>query len=161
MGATHPKHGGANVRVPPPLVFPTFILIGVGLNWLVPLPLLHALSSGLRIALGAGLAIAGLAFGGWAFGLFKRTGQDPAPWMPSPTLVAEGAYRFSRNPMYVGMTAIQIGLGLALANPWMIGLSAVSLLVVHFTAVLPEEAYLTEKFGDSYTRYRASVRRYL
>jgi protein-S-isoprenylcysteine O-methyltransferase Ste14 len=155
----HAKHGGANVHLPPPLVFLGAILVGVALQYFVPVAL--GLPLPLRILAGSAVAVAGLGLGGWAFGLFKKSGQDPAPWMPSPSLVAQGPYRFSRNPMYVGMTSLVAGLGLALGNPWMIGLAAVALGVVHFTAVLPEERYLTEKFGADYEQLRKSVRRYL
>jgi protein-S-isoprenylcysteine O-methyltransferase Ste14 len=63
--------------------------------------------------------------------------------------------------MYVGMTFVQVGLGLALNNLWISALSPISLLVTHFIAVLPEERYLTEKFGDSYKALLLRVRRYL
>jgi protein-S-isoprenylcysteine O-methyltransferase Ste14 len=59
------------------------------------------------------------------------------------------------------ITLLQLGLGLALNNLWISLLSPVSLLVVHFLAVVPEEKYLGEKFGDSYRAYLTKVRRYL
>jgi protein-S-isoprenylcysteine O-methyltransferase Ste14 len=93
--------------------------------------------------------------------LFIRTGQNPAPWKPTPELILRGPYRFTRNPMYVGVTCFQIGLGVAVGNPWISLLAPVALLTVHFIAVLPEEKYLAEKFGPSYHEYCASVRRYL
>jgi protein-S-isoprenylcysteine O-methyltransferase Ste14 len=63
--------------------------------------------------------------------------------------------------MYVGLTCIQVGLGLALNNLWFSLLAAVALLIVHFIAVLPEERYLKEKFGSSYEEYRTRVGRYI
>src|SRR5438105_682977 len=159
MPTTHSKHGGADVHVPPPLVFLIAILAGAALQYFVPVAL--GLATGARVAAGTAIAVVGLACGGWAFGSMKKTGQDPAPWKPSPSLVGRGPYRFSRNPMYVGMTSLAVGLGLALGNLWMIGLGAVALAVVHYTAVLPEERYLAEKFGDDYARLRSLVRRYL
>jgi len=51
-----------------------------------------------------------LLLGGSAFGLLRKTGQDPTPWKPTPSLVFAGPYRFTRNPMYVGMTAMQVGI---------------------------------------------------
>src|SRR5438309_1447766 len=90
------SQGGARVRVPPPLVFGVAILLG----WFVPLGV--ALPWALRWALG-GLCIAlAVVLGATAIGLFRRTGQDPAPWTPSPELILRGPYRFTRNPMYVG-----------------------------------------------------------
>lgn len=82
------------------------------------------------------VVLAGLWLGADAWKLFKRTGQDPAPWKPSPELVLRGIYRFTRNPMYVVMTCIQVDLGLVLNNLWIALLAALSLATVHFIAVL-------------------------
>ena len=154
------KHGGARVRVPPPLVFLASIGVGVGLRYVVappPLPFARVM----HVIVGALLFVVGLALGMPAFGLFKRSGQDPAPWKPSPSLVLQGPYRYTRNPMYIGMTLIQIAIGFFAANLWVVLLAAASLIVVHYTAVLPEERYLREKFGDDYERFKKRVRRYL
>jgi protein-S-isoprenylcysteine O-methyltransferase Ste14 len=150
---------GANVRFPPPLVYLAFILLGAVLRYAVPLPV--PLNRYFALAAGFAVLLAGLwlIFDAWK--LFKRTGQDPAPWKPSPELLLSGAYHFTRNPMYLGLTCIQVGLGLALHNLWIAFLAAFSLLVVHFIAVVPEERYLSEKFGGSYEAYVNKVRRYL
>jgi protein-S-isoprenylcysteine O-methyltransferase Ste14 len=107
------------------------------------------------------IAIAGLMMVITARVWFKRTGQNPVPWKPSPELLVQGVYRRTRNPMYVGVTLFQLGLGVALDNLWISVLAPIGLVIVHFIAVRPEEAYLAEKFGESYLRYKASVRRYL
>jgi protein-S-isoprenylcysteine O-methyltransferase Ste14 len=92
--------------------------------------------------------------------LFRRTGQNPLPWMPSRSMIVRGPYRFSRNPMYLGAILIQAAVGLAVNNMWMILLCIPALIVIHFTAVLPEERYLSERFGQAYERYQSKVRRY-
>ena len=151
---------GAEVKFPPPLVYVGFIVLGIILRYaLFPI----ALSAHLSIYRGAGVAVLcmGLFFAISARILFARSGQSPIPWKPSPVLLFQGPYRFTRNPMYVGLTLIQFGLGLALNNLWISVLAPVSLFVVHFLAVLPEEKYLSEKFGDSYRTYLTKVRRYL
>jgi len=112
-------------------------------------------------AVGIAIILAGFWLIAESWKLFKRTGQDPKPWTPSPEMVLSGPYRFTRNPMYVGMTCIQLGLGLALDNLWISLLAAFSLLTVHFIAVVPEEKYLAGKFGERYTGYVIKVRRYL
>jgi protein-S-isoprenylcysteine O-methyltransferase Ste14 len=136
------------------------MLLGVALRYVVapaPVPVARMISvTGGLIVLGAGIV---LAFA--AEKHFIRTGQSPMPWTPSPELILQGPYRFTRNPMYVGMTLAQIGIGLAVNSLWIAGLALVTLLVIHFTAVLPEERYLAEKFGDSYEALRRKVRRYL
>ena len=159
MNGTQSKQGGARVRFPPPLVFVAWTVVGVVLQRLVPLR-----AGGVRalgIVAGAVVIAAGAALIAWAMGLFRRTGQDPRPWMPSPSMIVEGPYRRTRNPMYVGMTLMQLGTGFAANDLWISLLAGVSLYGVHHLAVLPEEAYLTERFGDAYRAYRASVRRYL
>ena len=152
--------GGAKVRFPPPLVYLVFILFGVAIQRTVAPLSIGAGSLFIRTA-GVAVVLVGLWLNIDAWKLFQRTGQHPAPWKPSPELVLSGAYRFTRNPMYLGMTCIQVGLGLALNNFWISLVAAFSLLTVHFIAVLPEERYLTEKFGDSYRGYLIKVRRYI
>ena len=115
----------------------------------------------LRIAVGVLIAVAGVALAAWARIGFLRTGQSVMPWTPTPELIFQGPYRFTRNPMYVGMTLLTIGLGVALNNLWMSLFALPALLVVHAIAVLPEEKYLSEKFGDGYRTYLTRVRRYL
>src|SRR5262249_2761227 len=151
---------GAHVRFPPPLVFLGGILLGVACEYVVvpaPVPVARAFSA----IGGVLLLIAGLGFIASARTLFTRTGQSPIPWKPSPSLILQGPYRFTRNPMYLGATLTQLGVGLAFNNLWITLFAIPALLAVHFIAVLPEERYLTQKFGESYTRYLARVRRYL
>jgi protein-S-isoprenylcysteine O-methyltransferase Ste14 len=107
------------------------------------------------------ILMAGLGFIASARILFSRTGQNPVPWKPSPELILKGPYRFTRNPMYLGITFFELGLGLAVNNLWISLLAAPALLTIHFIAVRPEERYLSDKFGKSYKAYLAQVRRYL
>jgi protein-S-isoprenylcysteine O-methyltransferase Ste14 len=158
MSATDPR-GGARVRIPPPLVFLAFIAIGVALRYVVTPPPLPG-SSTVQVVAGVVCIGWAVALGGWALGWFKRSGQDPAPWKESPSLVIEGPYRFTRNPMYVSMLVLQFGIGWVVGNVWIVYAALFALLVVHYTAVLPEEAYLEEKFGEPYREYKQKVRRY-
>ena len=96
-----------------------------------------------------------------AFGLFRRTGQDPKPWESTPEIISTGIYRFTRNPMYVSMGLLQAGLGVAFANGWVVLLVPVVWGVIYAIAIRHEEAYLERKFGSRYTDYKKSVRRWL
>jgi protein-S-isoprenylcysteine O-methyltransferase Ste14 len=154
------RQGGARVRFPPPFVFLGFLLVGVFLHAAV-LPLRFPLPRSITLGVGGLLVVAAIALFASALRLFRATGQHPRPWLPTPSLIAEGPYQFSRNPIYVAMTLVQMGLGLLVDNAWIVALSAASLTAVHFIAVRPEEAYLLERFGEPYRRYLASVRRYL
>ena len=151
---------GAKVRFPPPLVFLGAIVLGVIVQrTAVPLSLLFA--RGLRVATGVLILACGVSLVVSARILFTRTGQSPIPWKPTPELILQGPYRFTRNPMYVGVTLFVVGLGLTVNNIWISLFAAPALLVVHFIAVLPEERFLAEKFGESYRTFHAQVRRYV
>src|SRR5215831_11459159 len=109
MSETQSKQGGARVRFPPPLVF--LMLIGAGIAiqrwlWSISIPV----ASWQRMICGSTVAGFGLLVVIMASRWFKRTGQDPVPWKPSPELIVQGIYLRSRNPMYLGMTLVQLGL---------------------------------------------------
>lgn len=125
------------------------------------MPLSLVFARGLRLAAAVLILACGVSLVASARILFKRTGQNPIPWKPTPELILQGPYRFTRNPMYVGVTLFVIGLGLAVNNLWISLFAAPALLVVHFIAALPEERYLAAKFGESYRSFLAQVRRYL
>lgn len=115
----------------------------------------------IRLLIGGAVQLSAIGLVVAARLLFWRTGQNPVPWKPSPELIVEGPYRFTRNPMYLGVTLFQIGLGVTLDNLWISLFAGVALLTVHYIAVRPEERYLSAKFGDPYDRYLTQVRRYL
>lgn len=149
---------GARVRFPPPLVFVSLIVLGGVLQqqmrFFLKIPDRACLAVGLTIVAG------GIALAVWAFTLFRASGQDPRPWKPKDSLLAGGPYVYTRNPMYLGMTLVQLGIAIALNNLWVLLLTPVALALVHVIAVVPEEKYLEEAFGDDYRRYKAAVRRY-
>ena len=151
---------GADVHFPPPLVFVIALLAGVLLRY-AWMPLRLPASRAVGIVAGLMLIGAAIALTVSARILMVRTGQSPAPWKPSPELIAQGPYHLTRNPMYVGLTLLTVGLGLALDSLWVSLLAIPALMVVHFIAVLPEERYLSRKFGDEYVRYLRRVRRYI
>jgi protein-S-isoprenylcysteine O-methyltransferase Ste14 len=151
---------GAAVRFPPPIVPLMGVALGVLIHgWISPLAL--PLVGAPRFVIAGLLIGAGVALLAAAFGIFQRTGQDPQPWESTPEVISTGIYRFTRNPMYVSMGVMQAGIGVALANGWVIALVPIVWLVIYFIAIRHEEAYLEEKFGSVYTDYKGSVRRWL
>ena len=154
------ENDGAAVRIPPPLVY-VFAVVAGALVYAFAFPLPLGLASGLRAGVTATAAVVGLALMGSAMGLFNRTGQDPKPWKATPEIISTGIYRFTRNPMYVGMALLQAALGVGLANAWILLLIPAVLVIVYATAIRHEEAYLERKFGDTYLDYRRSVRRWI
>ena len=150
---------GARVRLKPPMVFFPMALLGLGLKWVVPLPAPFA--AVVRFPAGAVMVFVGLVLHVATMAPFRRTGQNPLPGNPAPELILEGPYRFSRNPMYLSVTLWLFGLSLSVDDLWIALAASTSLLIVHFTSVLPEEAYLQQRFGDAYLAYKSRVRRYL
>lgn len=154
------KEKGAAVRFPPPLVYLLSILLGVGLQKMMPLP--FPIDRGpLAFAVAALPFVLGVYFLAASLGWFLRTGQNPEPWKPSPELIAEGIYRWTRNPMYLGMAWIQLSVGIVLGNAWVILGIPLSMIGVFIIAIRPEETYLESKFGEDYRRYKSSVNRWL
>jgi len=115
-----------------------------------------------------GLAPVGwaLALGGGALvlacvGTFVGTGRGTAaPFDPPRVFVASGPYRYVRNPMYLGAATLLAGYGLVRRSPSVVLLAPVLLLAAHVFVVLVEEPGLAERFGESYRRYKAAVRRW-
>src|SRR3974390_3376072 len=91
---------GAQVRFPPPVVFLVAILLGVMVQRMA-VPLRLPFAPGLRIAAGVLIFVCGVSLVVSARILFLRTSQSPIPWKPTPELILQGPYRFTRNPMYV------------------------------------------------------------
>jgi protein-S-isoprenylcysteine O-methyltransferase Ste14 len=150
---------GAAVRFPPPFVPVIALVLGIAIDLLI-WPLRIPIGGVTRIALAALLLLAGTLLIAAAFGLFRRTGQDPKPWLSTPEIISTGIYRYTRNPMYVSMGLLQAGLGVALGNAWVLLLVPVTWAVIYAIAIRHEEAYLERKFGSVYLDYKASVRRW-
>lgn len=143
-----------HVRVPPPLIFGGLLALGLVIDSgpFRPAPAQLA---------GAGLGIAGLALIAVALGLFAGSKTRPEPWQPASRLVDRGLYRFTRNPMYLGMALLSLGVALAFSSLPGILLSLVALVIIDRTVVTREEAYLERRFGPDYIAYTKRVRRWL
>ena len=150
----------AGVRVPPPLIFLGLVLIGPVLDRLLGIAPLN-LGRPATIALSLSLVAAGLGVVLAAIRRFSSAGTRVEPWAPSSAIVRDGIYRFSRNPMYVGMALVMLGLALVLGSPSSLAMVVVATLIVDRFVIRREEAYLEGKFGGEYLAYRNQVRRWL
>ena len=153
-----PPRDNSSVRVPPPLVYFAAIALGYWLRGRLPLsfvPTALAQSVGAAlVVLGVALAIAGVV-------TFQRAGTSPNPMKPSTTVVMHGVYRFTRNPMYLGMTILTIGAAVWLNTAWILILLVPALAVMRWHVIAREEAYLEAKFGEPFRDYKRRVRRWL
>ncbi|WP_072370711.1 methyltransferase family protein [Rhizobium tibeticum] len=148
---------GAAVR--PPIVWALAAIAGLALDWLYPRPFLPAAVPGGW--LGGIVFVAGLALLIWAAATFRRAGTQVPTTQPTTKIVDAGPYRFTRNPIYIGMFLGLIGLAVAFDSLWLIALLVPFCLVIRYGVVAREEAYLERKFGDVYLAYKARVRRWL
>jgi len=149
----------AQVIIRPPLAWGLAVIAGLALNWLVPLPFLPVdLPAGW---LGAMVFILALALVAWAIVTITRAGSNVPTNLPITTIVASGPYRFTRNPIYLGMFLGLIGLAIAFDNLWLLMMLVPFALVIRYGVVAREETYLERKFGDVYRRYHTRVRRWL
>ena len=150
----------ANVAFFPPLGFAAVLVAIIALDWLLPLRVPDAAASVLR---GVGLALCVIAavLAVSAIFAFRRAGTYVEPHKPTLKIVTDGVYRFSRNPMYIGLVAFFLGLGLSFGNLWVLPGTAILWFALDRGVVAREERYLERKFGDEYRALLARTRRWL
>ncbi|WP_447724113.1 methyltransferase family protein [Sphingomonas koreensis] len=151
----------AGVLAPPPLIYLGFLAIGLILEFFVVRTQGLDMPASLRWTVVAVLGLAGLAAIAAAVLRFRRAGTPAPPWLPTTAFVVEGIYRFTRNPMYLGMTLIYCAIAIAADAPvvfWMLIPLAVT---IHYSVILREERYMAGKFGAAYIDYTNTVPRWL
>jgi protein-S-isoprenylcysteine O-methyltransferase Ste14 len=152
----------ARVRVFPPAVPLVVILVGAGLNYLIPIQLGFEIPAPDRYWLGGVVIVSAiLGLGLWPVILVRRSGQSENPWKPTTHILQQGPFRFTRNPMYLQMVIGTIGFAILFWNPWILFLTPLCAWCLHHFAIKPEEAYLEGKFGEAYRSYKQNVRRWL
>lgn len=143
----------------PPRLYLGFLVTGLVLGYFWPAPLPGP--SVARYAVGAWLIAAGVLIMAVAMRQFRLAGTNVETHRPTTALVTRGLFGLSRNPIYVSLTLIYAGGGVALNNAWVLGLLVPLLVVMRYRVVAREEQYLERKFGDQYRQYRTSVRRWV
>jgi len=152
--------GGANVRFPPPLIYVGGLMLGIAAERLLHLPRL-GLGSEIRDLLGALFVIAGFAISFAGAGLFLRRGTAIIPFKPATRLVTTGIYRWTRNPMYLGMALIYLGVAAFFNSLSSLVLLPLVLAIVQTQVIAREEAYLERAFGAEYVAYKKRVRAWI
>jgi protein-S-isoprenylcysteine O-methyltransferase Ste14 len=112
-------------------------------------------------AVGGLIILVGLVLLLLAGDLFKRAGTDLVPFKNVSALVTTGIYRYTRNPMYVGMTAILLGCGVTVGAALSLLVAPVFMVIIELRFIRPEEEMLRGLFPDDFPGYCASVRRWL
>jgi protein-S-isoprenylcysteine O-methyltransferase Ste14 len=148
----------SNAITIPPFIYLACLAVGFAVDYVFPVPVfpdtLQYVVGGILIAASALLVQA-------SFRSFRKAGTSVDSRLPTTAIVKTGPFRFSRNPGYVAMNMLYLGIGIAADSIWVLSLLPVAFAVLHYGVVLREEAYLERKFGDEYRAYKAAVRRWL
>ena len=152
---TAPDH--PDLPLKPPLVFLAAIAVGYLIGQYAPM---SARPAGYAPA---GMVLVGVAvlLAAWAAGTFRRAGTPAEPWKPTRTIVEDGPFAFSRNPIYIAFALLQVGVGIWGDRLAVVLMVIPALFVTDRVIVRREEAYLERKFGAAYLDYKARVRRWI
>ncbi|WP_341503997.1 isoprenylcysteine carboxylmethyltransferase family protein [Gallaecimonas sp. GXIMD4217] len=153
------KKAGPGIPYPPPLVLvlPFAAAVALDFYW----PLAEGQASGIILLLAWLLLAGGAPLAFWGLLLFHRKKTAIFPNRAASTLVVEGPYRLSRNPMYLGLVLAYLGLALLLLNLWALLLLPPALWWFNKKIIAKEERYLKAKFGKAYEKYCKKVGRWL
>lgn len=151
-----------DIHVAPPLVYGVGFLIGYLLGLVLPIPW-SGDSATVHPLMIAGLLFIGLGFALalWGVAVLGRAKTTILPFRASTAVVSDGPYRFTRNPMYVGMTLGYLGAALLFNTAWPLILLPLVLWAMVQLVITREEAFLSATFGSEYDDYRRRVRRWL
>ena len=150
-----PDHG-PGVRIPPPVLVASAVILAWGLQRLLPVQLGPP-----AVALGGMVIFLAMGWVGWAILVMVRAGNDPRPNKPDTHFVVNGPYRFGRNPMYLGMVGFLAGVALSWGTLWAWLAVGAVFLALDVLVVRREEAYLRHRFPEAYAKYTAQNRRWL
>ena len=147
-----------NNIAPPAFIYVGDLVIGLLVHWLYPVQVLPTpFAVGISILL---FAVSGpLAI--TAVRAFSRAKTTYFFSEPASAIVTDGPYRFSRNPGYVSLTLLYLGIGFLVNSLWVLIMVLPAVTVIHYGVVKQEERYLEANFGDEYGEYKTSVRRWV
>jgi protein-S-isoprenylcysteine O-methyltransferase Ste14 len=151
----------AGVRVPPPLYYLGGLAVGFAIEAMVGGPLFpRQAAPGYWLVPGAALITVGLVLCASAIVMVRRSGSSIRPDRPTTALVVRGPYRWTRNPMYVGLAILSAGIAVVANALWPLLMLIGVLGIVRRRVIAREEAYLERAFGREYRRYRDRVPRW-
>jgi protein-S-isoprenylcysteine O-methyltransferase Ste14 len=142
----------------PPFVYLGSLIVGGLLQWALPLPFLP---SALALPIGVALIVVAVALFVSSVAKFRAAGTPVPGHQPTTAIVRAGPYRFSRNPIYVAFSLLQLGIAIWANSVWLLATLVIAIALMQFIVIRREEEYLERRFGAVYLEYKASVRRWL
>ncbi|NND70519.1 MAG: isoprenylcysteine carboxylmethyltransferase family protein [Rhodothermales bacterium] len=148
------------IHYPPPLIF----VIGFGLGGLINRWLPISLGIGESKIVGVvaiAIAVVGVSLTGISIIIFLKNRTPVYPNSPARKLVVTGPYRFTRNPMYTGLTLLYLGGTLMVNSLWPLVMLPAVLFSIYRLVIVREEKHLHDTFGNAYGDYTSKVRRWI
>ena len=144
--------------VRPPLVYLISLVTGALTQLAAPFPFLP---EALAVPLGAPLVVVAMALFAYSATTFRAAGTPVPARKPTTVIVRTGPYRFSRNPIYLAFSLLQLGIAIWVNSVWLLATLVGAVALIHYFVIRREEQYLERRFGAQYLDYKASVRRWL
>ncbi len=149
----------ANVRFFPPLAYAAPMAAGLAMHFAFSDRFLPQgwvqLAAGLPLMASSGLLAV------WASVTMRRAGTTVDAFSSTTAVVGRGPFRFSRNPMYLSLAGLYLGIAVSVNALWVLVLLPLALVAITAGVIAREESYLERKFGTEYTSYKSRVRRWL
>lgn len=155
---TEPARDNPGVIAFPPLLFGATLVAALVAHWFFPRPVLSNL---VARPLGGLLFIGGMLLAGWGRSAMVKAGTNVDPRQPTTAIVTTGPFAHTRNPLYIALTLVYLGIALLVNALWPVALLTPLVVLTHYGIVRREERYLEAKFGDEYRTYCARVIRWL
>ena len=142
----------------PPLIYLGAIALGLLLHFAGPVRLV---SDAVSVPLGAAVVVGAVALFSYSVRTFRIAGTPVPGNRPTTTIVRTGPYRWSRNPIYLAFSLLQLGIAFWVNSVWLLVTLIPAMALMSFVVIPREEHYLETRFPSDYVPYRASVRRWL
>ena len=155
------KKDSPGVVIPPPLFYAFIFILSFMLQGAFTIKRAFFFHSRTANILGLFIIFSGLMFSGTALRQFFKSKNSVLPSRPATTLQTSGVYSVSRNPMYLGMSLLYLGMAFIFGNWWTLFLIPALIGAIQYFVIVREERYLLRAFGDSYTEYKKKVRRWI
>jgi len=146
-------------RIWPPVALGVPLLAGVIVTAALGDP--FSLPRAVTRVVGAALCVVFAVWNGWTLSMMAAHRTAVLPGGATRTVLTQGPFRLSRNPLYVGLIVLDVALALLWPSAWALLLVPLGIAALVWGAVAPEERYLTAEFGKTYDEYRSRVRRWL
>lgn len=145
-------------KILPPTYFFIYLLLAIGLHFVLPVKKLIGTPYNY---IGILLIGSGIWLNLWSDRLFKTKQTTVKPFEKSDSLIEEGPFVFSRNPMYLGMVIILLGVAVLLGSIMLFIISVAFFILIRVIFIPQEETALEETFGQGFIEYKKRVRRWL